>query len=111
VREALSSDVTDNIYDYMTPSAWAGLADKAFEGDYNFNQLFNPTYDNQGWVGLFGADQWAKEHPEATTTINTGIDLMLPYGIKGTKAITTSRPITNYKLARSLDKALGPSIK
>jgi hypothetical protein len=121
VREALSSDVTDNIYDYMMPSTWAGAADKLFDHDENgnlkynfftdFNKIFNPTYDNQGWVGLFGADQWAKEHPEATTTINTGIDLMLPYGIKGTKAITTSSPIMNYRLARRLDKALGPSIK
>lgn len=111
VREALSSDVTDNIYDYMMPSTWAGLADKALEGGYSFNQLFNPTYDNQGFVGLVGADEWAKEHPEATTTINTGIDLMLPYGIKGTKAVATSNPIMNYRLARRLDKALGPSIK
>lgn len=85
VREALSSDVTDNIYDYMMPSTWAGLADKALEGGYNFNQLFNPTYDNQGWVGLFGADQWAKEHPEEAFAINFGADLLFPYGIKGAK--------------------------
>jgi hypothetical protein len=85
VREALSSDVVDNIYDYLAPSAWAGLADKALEGGYSFNQLFNPTYDNQGWVGLFGADQWAKEHPEEAFAINFGADLLFPYGVKGAK--------------------------
>jgi hypothetical protein len=108
VREALSSDVTDNIYDYMMPSTWAGLADKALEGGYNFNQLFNPTYDNQGWIGLFGADQWAKEHPEEAFAINFGADLLFPYGIKGTKATANAAYKTGveYRLARELDKSV-----
>lgn len=95
VREALSSDVVDHVYDFMMPSTWAGVADKLFDHDENgnlrynfftdFNKVFNPAYDNQGFVGLVGADEWAYEHPEATGYINTGIDFALPFGIKGIK--------------------------
>ena len=100
VREALSSDVIDYAYDYMMPSTWAGTADKLFDRDENgnlkynffndFNRIFNPAYDNQGFVGLVGADEWANEHPEATALINTGVDLALPFGIKGVKNIASS---------------------
>ena len=126
VREALSSNVVDHAYDYMMPSAWAGAADKLFDHDedgnlkYNFftdfNKVFNPAYDNQGWVGLVGADQWAKEHPEEAFAINFGTDLVLPFGIKGirrvgtaarnaatwepvTKLNSSAKAIPNYKLA------------
>lgn len=67
VREALSSDVVDHVYGFMMPSTWAGVADKLFDHDENgnlrynfftdFNKVFNPAYDNQGFVGLVGADE------------------------------------------------------
>jgi hypothetical protein len=56
VREALSSDVVNHVYDYMMPSTLAGAADKLFDHDENgnlkynfftdFNKVFNPAYDN-----------------------------------------------------------------
>lgn len=123
VREALSSDVVDNVYDYMMPSTWAGAVDKLFDHDKNgnlkynfftdFNKVFNPAYDNQGFVGLIGADEWANEHPEATALINTGVDLALPFGIKGTKAAAgfVGNRFNTYRLANEINKSVQQGIR
>ena len=123
VREALSSDVVDHVYDYMMPSTLAGAADKLFDHDENgnlkynfftdFNKVFNPAYDSQGFVGLVGADEWANKHPEATALINTGVDLALPFGIKGTKAAAgfVGNRFNTYRLANEINKSIQQGIR
>lgn len=120
-RQALSSYVVDHIYDYMVPSTWAGVADKLLDHDENgnlkynfftdFNKVFNPAYDNQGFVGLVGADEWADKHPELTEGINLATDILLPIGMKGVGTIPTPKRIVNYRLSNKLNKPIRQRIQ
>lgn len=62
---------------------------------------------------MIGADEWADEHPEATALINTGVDLALPFGIKGTKAAAgfVGNRFNTYRLANEINKSIQQGIR